>query len=481
MKKQTITVEQLIDVNRKVDVNAVDALFNQSADLSINNNSIHYVSSRAIEELVVLTGDTEYNEIKLSAQFPLFFESQNSRYIPNKVKYAIEKYSSAAKLKSIHEDKDVAVELCLILLSNLSNAFYETESGWKRLSSVLMRDQVSNRKDCTYKKIIDLLLIGTKSGGPIIERTNNYTVGKESYRYRLTESYRNKGVSKYEFKTTYCKNLLSKQYFKQLNSAIENPIAANLIKLYQHIELPTIADIKKEAKKLIKDGYKTKKGKILTKRNKHSDSYWKDVDNRSFVEDNIELFQRLTENGYLIPTIGEDRAGGRVTDSFNLMPSWIRNLCKIDGRRIVEADYSALHPNLSIKLYKGNDEYVTHEKVAQELNMDAFDVKIEHLSFFNHKWVNMYKSPLFKYYEKNNYGMLGEMHKDKAVDYKITSRKLFSLEVDIMTSAIKKLNSEGIYVGYVYDALFTTDNNKERVTEVMNEVILEFGVHTKAK
>lgn len=475
---------ELLDVNRQVDGDAIEQLFIDKGDYTDHQlylNTIHYDSHRTIDELIVLTGDTEYNEVISSANFPLFFESQYSRFIPNKVKRTIERYCSAPLLKEIHEDKEVAIELCLILLSNLSNAYYQTESGWKRLSAEILRDQVSTRKESTYIKIIECLLKGT-SKGAIIERSNSYTVGQESYRYRLTEMYRNKGVTKYDFQTQYCKNLLSKQYFKQLSIALDNPIARNLIKMYSKISLPTVEEIKEEAKRLIKMNYLTKKGKVLTMRNKHKNDYWVDADNRSFVEDNIELFLRLTENGYLIPSVGDSKSGGRVTDSFVLMPSWIRNLCKIDGEQIVEADYSALHPNIAMKIYGGSEEYLTHDKVAQNLNMNVKQVKIEHLSFFNKRWGQLMMSPVFEYYRQNETQMLSNMHADKEQNgYKSTSRKMFKAEVEVMTSVIEKLNSEGIIVGYVYDALFCSPKDKKRVTDIMNEEILKFGIKTKAK
>jgi hypothetical protein len=485
-RMKTNQENNLMDTKRVVDESALDSLFNSDVDMAVStpilssSHPIHYDYQRELSELIVLTGDTEYNEATFYASSPLFFESTNSRYIPNKVKRTIERYCSKKKLREIHPDEDVAVELCLIILSSLANAYHQDKSGWKRLHSTILREQVSNHQDSTYKKIIELLIEGTNNG-PIIERSKNYTPGQESYRYRLGPAYKDKGFHKYDFLTEHAKNLVRKTYFKLLSVATNNVIANNLIKTYSKISLPSVDEIKIEAKRLIKQGYTNKKGKILTKRNKHKNDYWKDADNRSFVEDNIELFLRLTENGYLIPTISEEKAGGRVTDSFVLMPSWIRNLCKIDGQKIVEADYSALHPNIAIKLYGGCQEYVTHQRIADDLEVDLLSVKIEHLSFFNHRWNNLYKSPLYKWYEKHDYNILGNLHKDKAVNHKITTYKMFKVEVDIMTAVIKKLNSEGIYVGYIYDALFCAPQEKERVTVVMNEEILKFGVKTTAK
>lgn len=475
---------------KKINSESIEDIFDKDmfsgGTIYLNNHSpssLSYysrnVSSHTISELVVLTGDTEYNDVKISANFPLFFESQYLRFIPNKVKRTIERYCSKSMLLDIHPDKETAVELCLIFLSNLSDAYYDNTVGWKRLHSKLLNEVIGGHN--TYLKIINLLLKGTNKG-PIIERSLNYTPGQESYRYRLADGYRDKGVTKYDFKTTYCRNQLSKQYFKRLDVAIKNPIARNLISMYSQIELPTIKEIKQEAKRLIKEGYRTKKGKILTMRNKHSNDYWVDADNRSFVEDNIELFLRLTENGFLIPTVGEERSGGRVTDSFVFMSSWIRNLCKINGERISEADYSTLHPNIAIKLYKGSSEYITHDKVSEMSGIDKKEVKVEHLSFFNKKWTSIEKSFLYDHYLKTEPIMMKNMFTDKDMfGHKITSKRLFKMEVDIMTSVIKRLNDMNIYVGYVYDALFCSQKNKSIVLRIMNEEIIKFGVKTIAK
>jgi hypothetical protein len=486
MKKQTIKLMELTPVNTDSINMAVEyitgnkeVLGDQEYILTTNHN----VYQTPLSDLIVLSGDTEHFEAESYSKFPLFFESTDKLYVPNKIELWLSKFAPKSKLRDIHKDEQTAIELCLIFIANLSGAFYEVNSqGWKRLKKVYLQEQVSDRIDNTYLKIINLFEEGTKKYGPIIERTTSYTPGQESKRYRLTEQYRNKGVKTYQLTQTYTKNLRRKIYFKILNQAIDNTIANNLIKLYSFIDLPTIEEILDVGKLLVKSKYQTKKGKTLTLRNKHSNDYWNDFDKRSFVEDDIELFIRLTQNGYLIPMVGDAKSGGRVVDSFVLMPSWIRNLIKINGKSIQEADFSALHPNIAMTIYGGTAKYITHQQVSEETNISLKEVKIEHLSFFNKPWTSLYHSPLFNYYKDTQPDMMSNMYHDKTTNgYKITSRKMSGLEVKIMTQVIKQLNSEGIIVGYVYDALFSEPKHHNRIAEVMNQTILTFNVYTKVK
>jgi hypothetical protein len=94
----------------------------------------------------------------------------------------------------------------------------------------------------------------------------------------------------------------------------------------------------------------------------------------------------------------------------------------------------------------------------------------------------MTKSPLFDYYSKNEADMLQRIYQDKKTNgYKITSKKMFKVEVDIMTDVIKYLNAKGIYVLYVYDALLCVGKDETLVIETMNRIILEHGVKTNVK
>lgn len=94
----------------------------------------------------------------------------------------------------------------------------------------------------------------------------------------------------------------------------------------------------------------------------------------------------------------------------------------------------------------------------------------------------MMKSPLFGYYSKHEADMLSRIYYDKKENgYKITSNRMFAVEVEIMTDVIKYLNSIGIYVLYVYDALLCENKNRIKVTETMNRIILEHDVTTNVK
>lgn len=309
-----------------------------------------------------------------------------------------------------------------------------------------------------------------------------YRVGSHSYQYRLGSAYRSKGFVPYELHTEIVRKLFKNSCARKLKKAQDNVICVNLMEFYKTIVLPTEKEIEDEADRLIKEGYQ-KKGKKLARRNKRSNAYFSNVANLSFVEDALKVYQYLTKNGLMIPKPGNERSGGRIVDSFVLMPSWIRRLIKINGIPIAEADYSCLHPNIAMLLYRGDSRYLTHKDLINELGPDV-DVKQEHLSFFNKEVWQMKKSPLFAYYQKDEPSMLQAIIVEKQsseFEYKITSRRLFAKEVEIMTEVVSRLNEQGIFVGYIYDALFFDPVNSKQVVDVMDEVAADFGVFTTAK
>lgn len=437
------------------------------------------------EDYIAFTGDTGdfdllQNDYKLS-ESALRFPNVNSILIPKKAQYNLSKYVSKALLKKIDPNIDIAVEKCLVFLYNLASTYY-TDSKWKPLNAMLLHQQTKNANNTfIYTKIIDVLTTGTSTGA-FIEVDGSYLPTVESKKFRLTDNYLKAGLVEYIIKDAGIIANRNKLYYQQLHEAFQNSICSNLIIMYQKIDLPTSAELLIIGRKLVKEGRTTKKGKILTMRNKHLNDYWIDADNRSFVEDNIKLFEFLTGRGFMIPIAGDFHSGGRVVDSFTLMPSWIREQITIEGKKLIECDYSALHPNIAINLYDGSLTYLTHQIVADRAGIHVDNVKIEHLSFFNMKWEGMRKSSLFDYYSTHEPDMLAKIYHDKNEHgHKITSQKMFGVEVAIMIDVIKYLNDKGIYVLYVYDALLCEEKDFDLVAKTMNRIILEHGIKTNIK
>jgi hypothetical protein len=419
--------------------------------------------------------------------FPLFQFASNTIKIPSKVEYAIRRLVSKKALKQIHPNIEVAIELCLLFLSKLSSTYFtwrdgNNPDGWKSLKAAYLRELLAYQPD-TYKKIRELLETPIMNG-PIIECDYIEQKGIKCFCYRLTSTYIGKGIITYELKSKLVNELNLNYNQKRLKESQKNPICKNLIDLYSKITLPTIKEIELNAKKLIDSGYKTKKGKQLTFINKHGKNYYTNVSDRTFVEDGIDAFNYLTSGGLKLPVVSSDYAGGRIIDSFVLMPSYIRNMCKLDDKPIIEVDYSCLHPNIAMAIYGGEQALITHQMIADKLNIPIGKVKTEHLSFFNKHPKQMEKSPLYTYYKETEPQMMKNLIKEKYAStrkHKMTSQKLFEKEVAIMTDVIKQLSLEGISVGYIYDAVFCTPNNAQRVKEVMDEQVVKHGVMTTAK
>lgn len=487
--------QQLLSINdfnlllnsNKSDTNNYNNLYEL---IPFNNDVLinEYYNSNKNIDIACITKDND-DDITTNdyTNIPLFHIGKKCIKIPNKVEYNLKRFIPKQILRDIHPNLDVAIELCLLFTTQLTSTYFgiidgSQPEGWKSLKAEYLRDFLSLHPK-TYKRVIQALEYPLINGA-ILECDYSYEIGKKCHHYRFGEAYKSKGFVTYTLRTTEAQGLLNKYFARSYSSAIKNPICRNLIQFYSHIQLPSILEIESEAKRLIKLGYKTKKGKRLTFLNKHSKTYFKNYGQLSFVEEAIKIFEYLTTNGLMIPECGSDASGGRVVDSFTLMPSWIRRLVKIDGEQHIEADYTCLHPNIAMSLYGGKNEYLTHAEVASNTGIDLDVVKVEHLSFFNKKVWQMKDSPLFDYYAKAEPKMLDNIILEKYSSdfkHKITSRKMFQSEVQIMMDVVTQLNKEDIYVGYVYDALFCHPKHANHVKELMDSILLKHGIKTQSK
>jgi len=474
------------NTNLSINYSSIYPIYNSiyyTESISTIGNVVNLHNSKGTEEL------TQQEKQEIYTRYAPLFRKPDNIWIPKRSLTDLSRNVPKKLLNNISKNRSLAIELCLLFLSNLTGTFYTERTKWKQLSSKMLHKQLKYKEDNTYSypKIINALKIGTKKHGPFIEIKKDkkgkeiYKFNKFTKKFRLSGTYLKRDIVEYQIKEDFLRKRKLDFSFNRIIGAYQNEICYNLLQVYPYITYPSIEEILTEAKRIIKRGKPLKKGKFLTFRNKHSNSHWKNFKRRSFVEDHIKQFKLLTEKGLKIPFPGTAKSGGRVVDSLTLMPSWIRAMCKIKGKRIWEVDYSTLHPNIAMNIYDGSERNINHDEVADYLGISRGEAKIEHLSFFNKHWKQMEDSPLFNYYMNTETEMMKNIKKDKynsVYKYKITSRKLFKVEVEIMTKAIEELNNMNIYVIYVYDALYCEPRYKYIVKSVMNKVVKEIGVNT---
>lgn len=465
------------------------------SNVVVSNSEKNILNTYCLSASQYVEGDLD------SPHFPLFSEDDiietfgTDIIVPNKIYRTLYNHADSKLLKEIHEDKNVAIEYCmwfvhlLVKLSEVDEEDEDLERNYMCIASSRLESLFGwIGKSRRYTKILNVLYFGLDE--PIVECNDEFVIGGKSLGYRFTDRYYRKGYHKYSLKTNAVKSAYLKSNYKNIADKMDNPIFKKLIDSYSYIDLPTIEEINEEAKRVV--GKYTNKGKILKFKGKQSASYYK-AGKYSFIEDNINYFKLLTDGGYIIPKIGTEKSGGRVVDSFTLMPSWIRKLCKINGQPIIQHDYSSLHPNILLMLYGTEEEQQaiggdTHTKLAELFFTGAGDkdrsnpefenfrqqIKIENLSFWNKRISHMKKSILWGFmWNIAPNTMQGVIDEKKAKGYIITSLCLFSCEVQLMTDIISNLPEDQKII-YVYDALYSNTDLKE----IMNHTAVEYGLTT---
>lgn len=446
-----------------------------------SNNLYYSYVTRGLNSVspLIANVDIDFDDVFFAKSFNV--EENSKIRVPIYAKRHLERNVPRFLLRKVNKNRKRAVEICLFVLSLIvnNNPRYE----WTKLSSERLAEFTKYGKDNTfiYNNVLNVLKYSKGLISPlIVVKKNNgketYEVGRETKKYKLSSFF----VSKRTIEIELIHNDILKPYYSykesEFNNLKDNPIVKNILQLYPRITYPTIDDKNLEAKRLIDLGFKSKKGKALIyKKNLKN---FTEANNHLFVEECIDMFNRHKDRGVMSISSSEN-AGGRVTYNLNLMNGWIRHLIKIDGEEIVELDFVAFHPNIATKIYNGSQKYITHKYVAEELNIELNEVKKQHLSYFNDEIKVMFNKKVHEFYKSKEPQMLENLLNDKKKNnYKITSKRMFELETQIMTKIIELLNSKGIFVIYIYDALACKKSDLELVKAVMEEVVLEFGVYT---
>jgi hypothetical protein len=417
-------------------------------------------------------------------------ESEFCLKLPFKIITDIRQILKGVDLTSIHHDRDTALELIYILLSNftfvkLKQSYYKsnyTSNDYINLSSEILKSQLGTYLS-RYKKILNLLIKYM-----IITKGTSYKQGVKCNSYKISDKYFTFKIEKYLLKTSYALKL-HKQNRRKFNKKIfENVIAKNEILNNLYVEMPSENRALEELKKYSKKKWTNKKGKQLKILGKK-----KREDKFVYVEDYLELYM-LLQNHFKLPNILGVNAGYRVMTKFNTCPQIIRKLIKVNDKSLVGLDFSCFQPNLANRMYgEPLKDPLSHQKVAQylkkldkykDLNFEVLEgiAKKENLSFFNKKIRYMKYSPLFRFYEKNHPILLYNIIKDKKLNgYKSVSKNMFKTEVMIMTEIIKRCMGSGIIAVYIYDEVMVEEDFVSDVKEIMKEVCKQQKLNVKIK
>lgn len=438
-------------------------------------------------KILDITSDTEgylplIKDEKLDT-LPTFFRDIKMILIPRKAKRILQRVSRS-ELKEIDTNKNVAIEKCLLVLSNLTDTqylkmYYTRDKRWKALSSKILHSQTKKGKKVIYTKILTLLkelkLIKVHINPESVE---SFQQGISSKQYRLTDELFDAGYTQY---------IILEEEIIQARRDIErgkvsenkdNIIVKNILEARKRLLIPTLKLVLDTGIKLTKQkgGY-SKKSKKLIYLNKRSRSNY-DSKEFMFVEDHIKLYKALFDS-LSYPKVGSTNSGHRVTSFLNLVPSWIRKLFKIDGEETIEPDIVTSHPNIVMNIYGGSRAHISHDNVAKYLNIDRDIAKKEHLSFFNKHPNHMKKSDLYKYYMKNEPDMMKNLLEEKSkYGYKITSKHLLLKETEVMSYAIEFLNKKNMYVGYIFDGLQCKKSDAKIVKQAIDNALQHFNINT---
>lgn len=393
----------------------------------------------------------------------------NSIKIPDGVKKDLIRNIPITLLNKLGS-KEEAIELCLLFLSQFTGTIIAYLNDDDYSITLNYKIMIDNYGEHNLKHILKILQYGKL---PILNKSC-YSVNKFSRKYYLNKKYL-KGIKSY--KLIYTKSILIREMIltKALSRAMDNVIGRSVLRAYMGITLPTRTNLMKVGKKLVK-AKKIYKGKQFKFKGKKAKKTPKGI---RYIENDIDLFEFLTQPSMLIPTASV-KAGGRVAHSLNLIPRWIRHEILFYQNRMIEIDYSALHPNIVSWCY-GDGRSINHEEIAYEIKSTKTKIKKEHLAYFNEKTTSMTHYSVDKYYSEHYPTMRNNLMYDKNTNGRAEVTKyLFETEVGIMTEVIKQLSTEGIEVLYVYDALYTTPAWSKRVYEVMQEVVDKYKIPTTA-
>lgn len=158
-----------LNFNSTLHPNSYSNFINPSI-IYVTKSNIDINKQRSIDITGITEGINTQIEEDIYASYPLYFPEANTILIPKKIKRNLERYVSKELLRKIDSNIDLAIEKCLVFVSNFTSTYYQ-ENKWKKLNSKILHQQTKkpNSNTYVYKGIINALLEGTKKDGAMIE------------------------------------------------------------------------------------------------------------------------------------------------------------------------------------------------------------------------------------------------------------------------------------------------------------------------
>lgn len=390
------------------------------------------------------------------------------------------------------EDTPVRRDFILNILEKL--CYTRDEEEWIYINSdELKRITGNNNNGERYRNYINLLKLGTDKG-PIIEVNESYQIGETAPNklgytksYRLTKKYLNRKRILY----TYNKAQKSKKYneYGQHIRLIESEseLVQHSIKLIESLNFPTVEFLIKKMNKLVQNGLKDKRNRLytLTKHDKNCHN----------LTDDLRNYERMLQIGLRIPKVSIEFR--RMTDSLNLLPTWIREEIKITNEdnikeEMIELDCKCLHANIVYKLlhqtgklkykekendwWQNNMQGDIYTKLLKYTKMNRIEIKKECLSFFNNKNHLCKHYKIYELFNTHAPTFISSMENVKRTNHKTMCKMLFDEEVTIMEKVIQQLEKLNIKVITIHDAIVCAKSNQHIVKHFMNEILKQQNI-----
>lgn len=421
-----------------------------------------------------------YKKLK-STKLPKHLGCPEKITITKNIQKVFELFSDDDLLR-INKNKKTSIELLSLMISFFNFQQYKSlatneddEDDFidynKSLNSKYFNNLFGKYKEkYLFKMMIDLLV-----KEKVIKMTKQYKVGENSRNYTLLKQHLELGFDDIILKSSKANHISEQIKLKALEYIIGNIIAENEVEVYKTLKKLTRQEVKSYGLELVKN-------KVIIKGKRF---YKKKLRKHLMIFDYLTN-SKLAYQGFLIPIISHY---GRVYTSYNLMPTWIRNMY---GKS--ELDYSCLHPNIVVSIYEKDGDSVSHEKIAEYLGKSRAEIKKLHLSFFNDRLPGKYDDGtrknygmfhdkydgLINYYNKFHPGLISTIVEDKIKNkHTNINHNITMLETTMMKSIILELRSKGIKPLYVFDALYVDSDEVDTAREIMNRKAVEFGIKTK--